>query len=141
MDRFFLSLLLLLLIATSAGAQQTIYFKKDHIYAGPGGKEIAVVTPVASDAVAPAAPSGLASSNVTSTSVQLSWSASSDTGGSGLAGYKVYRQLGTGANLPVGTVGAATLSFTDQPLQPNAAYTYTIVAFDNAQNHSAPSNA
>ena len=37
------------------------------------------------DQVAPAAPSGLASSNVTATSVQLSWSSSTDTGGSNLA--------------------------------------------------------
>ena len=131
--------LLLLLAAASADAQQTIYWKKDHVYAGPGGKEIAIVTPAPADQTAPTAPSGLASSNLTATSVQLSWSASTDTGGSGLAGYKVYRQVGTGASLPVGTVGA--LSFTDQHLQPNTSYTFTIVAFDNAQNHSTASNA
>src|SRR5437667_8924350 len=132
-------ILLLLLAAASADAQQTIYWKKDHVYAGPGGKEIAIVTPAPADQTAPTAPSGLASSNLTATSVQLSWSASTDTGGSGLAGYKVYRQVGTGASLPVGTVGA--LSFTDQHLQPNTSYTFTIVAFDNAQNHSTASNA
>jgi hypothetical protein len=31
-------------------AQQTIYWKKDHIYAGAGAKEIAVVTPTPSPA-------------------------------------------------------------------------------------------
>ena len=128
-------------LTSAAMAQQTIYFKKDHIYAGPGGKEIAIVTPLPLDQIAPTAPLNLSSSNITSTSVQLSWSASTDTGGSGLAGYKLYRQRGTGARLPVGTVGTSTLSFTDRPLQPATAYTYTVVAFDKDQNHSAASNA
>src|SRR2546422_5091191 len=45
------------------------------------------------DQTAPTAPSGLSSSNLTSTSVQLTWSGSTDPpGGSGLAGYKIYRQ-------------------------------------------------
>jgi chitodextrinase len=126
-------------IATrKAQAQTTIYFKRDHIYAG--GKEIATVSPAPTDQTAPTAPTGLASSNVTATSVQLSWGASTDTGGSNLAGYKVYRQMGTGASLPVGTVGASTLTFVDQgPLVPSTAYTFTVRAFDSAQNHSAAS--
>jgi len=70
-----------------AHAQTTIYWRKDHIHAG--GKEVATVTPAPSDQTAPSAPTGLASSNLTSTSLQLNWSASTDTGGSGLAGYKI----------------------------------------------------
>jgi chitodextrinase len=120
----------------SAEAQQTIYWKKDHIYNGPGGKEIATVTPAPSDQTLPTAPSGLSYSSVTSTSVQLNWTASSDTGGSGLAGYKIYR-----GSVPVGTVGAGTLSFQDPHLKASSTHTYTIRAFDNAQNHSAPSNS
>ena len=139
--RFPVWLALLLLVEASASAQQTSYWKKDHIYAGPSGKEIAIVTPLPGDQTAPTAPSGLSSGNLTSTSVQLSWNGSSDSGGSGLAGYKVYRQRGSGARLPVGTVGPSVLTFTDRPLQSGTPYTYTIVAFDNAQNHSAASNA
>ncbi len=123
---------ILLSIATTAFAQQTIYFKKDHIYNGPGGKEIAVMMPTPTDQTAPTGPTGLASSNLSATSVQLSWSGSTDSGGSGLAGYKVSRQLGTGASLPVGTVGPGVLNFTDQPLLPLTSYNYTVVAFDNA---------
>jgi hypothetical protein len=77
---------------------------------------------------------------VTATSVQLSWSAATDTGGSGLAGYKVYRQMGSGASLPVATVAAGTLSFVDKPLKPNQVYAYVIRSYDVAQNHSAASN-
>ena len=117
-------LLLMLMAAASADAQQTLNWKKDHIYAGPGGKEIAIVTPAPADQIAPGAPSGLASSNITARSVQLNWSASTDTGGSNLAGYKIYRQAGTGASLPVGSVGPGSLSFADQHLQPNTAYSF-----------------
>jgi endoglucanase len=132
---------LVTLIASSALAQQTIYWKKDHIYNGPGGKEIAIVTPLPSDQTVPTAPSGLGSSNLTSTAVQLSWLASTDSGGSNLAGYKIYRQRGSAVSLTVGTVGPGTLTFTDIHLQPSTGYTFKIVAFDNAQNHSAASNA
>jgi hypothetical protein len=119
--------------------QQTqIFWKKDHVYAGPGGPEIAIITPPATDATAPSAPT-LNLPTTGMTYVDLSWSASTDTGGSGLAGYKVYRRAGTGVNLPVGTT--TNLSFRDEPLKPGVTYAYTIVGFDKAQNHSTPSNS
>lgn len=100
------------------------------------------MVPAPADQTAPTAPTGLGSSSVTATSVQLSWSASTDSGGSGLAGYKVFRALAPNGAVPVGTVGPAVLSFTDQPLRPSTTgYNYTVVAFDNAQNHSAASNS
>ena len=132
----------MLAICALAEAQTTIYFKRDTIYAGPGGGAIATVTPPNSDTTAPSAPSSLGTTSTTATSVALSWTGSSDSGGSGLAGYKVYRQKGSGANLPVGTVNSSTTAFTDQgPLEPSTGYTYTLVAFDNAQNHSSASNS
>lgn len=131
----------ILLFASTAFGQQTISWKKDHIYNGPGGKEIAIVTPAPTDQTAPTAPTGLSSSSVTATSVQLNWSASTDSGGSGLVGYKVYRQLAPNAALPVGTVGPAVLSFVDQPLKPSTSYSYYVLSLDQAQNHSSPSNS
>src|SRR5438094_5411740 len=122
MRRHFIAFVLLVLTAMSTEiAPQTIYFKKDHIYAGPGGPEIAIVTPAPTDQTAPSAPT-LSQGTVTATSIQLTWSASTDTGGSLLAGYKIYRQRGSGANLPVGTVGIGTLAFRDEPLQPSTTY-------------------
>jgi hypothetical protein len=134
---------LILMMATCvvAEAQTTIYWKRDTIYAGPGGGAIATVTPASSDTSAPTAPSSLGVTSTTATSVALSWTGSSDSGGSTLAGYKVYRVKGSGANLPVGTVNSSTTAFTDAALEPNTGYTYTIVAFDNAQNHSSASNS
>jgi hypothetical protein len=62
---------ILVFVASSTMAHQTMYFNKDHIYAGAGGKEIAVVTPAPSDQILPTAPSGLTTSNLTSTSIAL----------------------------------------------------------------------
>ena len=54
---------------------------------------------------APSVPSSLMVTSTTSTSIALSWNASSDTGGSGLAGYRIYRD-GTA----IGTVASASTS-------------------------------
>jgi len=130
-----------LTVAFAIHAQTPVYWKKDHIYAGPGGKEIAIVTPPPSDTGVPTTPTNLASSNLTATSVQVSWTGSTDSGGSGLAGYKIYRRRGTGVILPVGTVSPGVTSFVDQPLLASTAYSYTVIAFDAAQNHSVASNS
>ena len=145
--------LLLLTISTSIAApqSQTIYFKKDHIYAGPGGPEIATVTPLPSDQTAPSVPTGLSTSNVTLTSVQVNWTGATTNADSTLAGFKVYRQQGSGASLPVGTVAAivgqgsppattTTYNFTDQPLTPGTGFTYVVRSFDQSQNHSSASS-
>ena len=50
-------ILLIVLAASLAIAQQTIFWKKDHVYFGPGGKEMAVVTPAPTDQTAPTTPS------------------------------------------------------------------------------------
>jgi endoglucanase len=141
MKRCALVLLWVVVFCAIAEAQTTIYWKRDHVYAGPGGGEIAIITPPTSDSTAPGAPSGLSVTSTTATSAALSWTGSSDTGGSGLAGYKVYRQKASGASLPVGTVNSSTTAFTDYGLPPNTSFTYTIVAFDNAQNHSSASGS
>ncbi len=136
--RTLVGLCLCVLLAVSLHAQQNIFWSRDHIYAN--GKEVATVTPQPSDQTAPTAPTGLNYSNVTATSATLSWSASSDSGGSQLQRYIIYRQIGSGPSLPVGTVNAGTVSFTDPHLQPSVSYNFTVRAFDGAQNLSVPSN-
>jgi fibronectin type 3 domain-containing protein len=118
------------LIATSVSAQ-TVYWKKDHIYAN--GKEVAVLMPAPADQLAPSAPTSLAASLITATSVRLTWTGSSDTGGSLLAGYKVYR-----GSVPVATVTSTMLD--EYNLSAGTTYTYTVAAFDNAQNISSLSS-
>ncbi|WP_214106013.1 cellulase family glycosylhydrolase [Acrocarpospora catenulata] len=47
------------------------------------------------DTTPPTTPGTPAASNITSTGATLTWTASTDSGGSGLAGYNVYRRVGT----------------------------------------------
>lgn len=86
------------------------------------------------DTTAPSVPAGLAATTVTETSVALTWNASTDTGGSGLKGYDVYR-----GSTKVGST--TTASYTDTGLTAATAYQYTVRATDNAGNVSAASAA
>ena len=82
------------------------------------------------DVVAPTAPSGLAASALTPTSLTLSWSASIDN--IGIAGYRVYRD-GTLVASPSSTSVALA------QLAASTSYSFTVAAFDTAGNVSPPS--
>ena len=99
-----------------------------------------VLSSGAGDTTAPSTPANLASSNVTETAASLSWSASTDdSGGSGLAGYRVYRRLSTEIVEQAQLVGTVTApSFADSGLTSGTAYEYRVVAYDVANNASAP---
>ena len=87
------------------------------------------------DTTAPSVPAGLTAGTVTDTSVALTWTASTDnTGGSGLAGYDIYR-----GTTKVGS--STTASYTDTGLTASTAYSYTVRAKDVAGNVSAASSA
>ncbi|MFK3651391.1 glycosyl hydrolase family 18 protein [Lysobacter enzymogenes] len=86
-----------------------------------------------SDTTPPSVPGGLASPSQTSSSVSLSWNASTDNaGGSGVAGYDVYRN-GSLAGSPSAT------NYTVNGLNASTSYTFTVRARDNAGNASAQS--
>ena len=78
----------------------------------------------------PSAPTGLEATSVASTRVALSWSPSSG----GLAGYTVYRD-----GSPIGTTRPDTTTFMDEDVTGSTTYTYSVDAFDLANDHSAPS--
>ena len=77
------------------------------------------------DTTAPSIPQNLIAAATGPTQVDLSWSASTDSGGAGLAGYRVVR----GGNLIATT---AQTNYKDTGLTPNTAYSYTVRAYDNA---------
>lgn len=83
------------------------------------------------DTQAPTAPTSLAASGTTSTSTNLSWTASTDN--VGVTGYDVYQ----GATLK-GSVTGTTYSVTG--LTASTAYTFSVKAKDAAGNVSASSN-
>jgi regulation of enolase protein 1 (concanavalin A-like superfamily) len=98
-------------------------------------------SPPPPDTQAPTVPTGLQATAVTTSSVTLGWIASTDLpnpGGTGVAGYYVYRNGNT--NTPVATVKSST-TFTDSGLTSGTTYTYQVAAFDAAvpANVSAPS--
>ncbi|MBR7837086.1 fibronectin type III domain-containing protein [Actinospica durhamensis] len=78
----------------------------------------------------PSVPSGVTADQESSSSVQISWGASS--GGAGVAGYDVYRN-GT----KVGT--STSTSYTDTGLSASTSYTYTVAAYDSSNDTSAQS--
>ena len=83
------------------------------------------------DTTAPSVPTGLAAPSKTSSSVTLSWNASTDNaGGSGVAGYDVYRNGGLAGS-------STSTGYTDSGLAASTAYTYRVRARDNAGNPSA----
>jgi pullulanase len=82
--------------------------------------------------VPPTAPTGLTAGTITSSSVALSWTAS--TSSAGVAGYNILR-----SGVKVGT--STTTSYTDTGLLASTSYSYTVTAFDSAGNTSAASAA
>ncbi|MEK7116938.1 MAG: fibronectin type III domain-containing protein [Patescibacteria group bacterium] len=84
------------------------------------------------DTILPSIPTNLVATPISSSQINLSWSASTDN--VGVTGYKIYRsgnQIGTSANT----------SYSDTGLSPSTAYTYTVSAYDAAGNTSAQSSS
>ncbi|NUS02157.1 MAG: hypothetical protein HOV97_06285 [Nonomuraea sp.] len=90
------------------------------------------------DTTPPTTPGTPAASGTTSSATTLTWGASSDSGGSGLAGYDILRATGD-TFTQVGT--STTTSYTDTGLSPSTTYRYRVRARDGAGNRSSESSA
>ncbi len=88
------------------------------------------------DTTKPTVPANLAATAPACDMVALTWSASSDSGGAGLRGYKLYR----GTTL-VKEIAVPATSTTDAGRSASTAYTYRVSAIDSANNESAQSSA
>lgn len=90
------------------------------------------------DTQAPTVPTGLTATVVSSSRINLSWSASTDN--VGVSYYQIYR----GGSL-LWTVYAPQVSFADTGLSPLTSYSYTVIACDasgiNCSAHSTPASA
>ncbi len=80
------------------------------------------------DTIAPTVPTGLAVSNETVSTLDLSWNASTDA--VGVAGYTVFRE-----GIEVGSTVLTT--FTDVGLVAATPYTYRVLSYDAANNKSS----
>lgn len=103
--------------------------------AGLGARALVQASPEppgADDILPPQVPRDLKAVAVSPELVNLSWSAAEDD--VGIAGYTVYRGRGE-----IVTLDGSTLAFSDTTVQPETEYRYRVDAFDEAGNHSEPS--
>jgi YD repeat-containing protein len=93
------------------------------------------------DTVAPGNPAGLNAVATSPTQINLTWTASTDSGGSGHAGYKIERCQGAGCTSGFTQIATATsTSYSNSGLVASTAYSYRVRAYDNAGNNSGYSN-
>jgi hypothetical protein len=91
-------------------------------------------TEPSTDNQAPSPPVNLSYNITSSTSIYLSWQASTDN--VGVTGYIIYRD-----DVEVGDTNGPTTYYRDSGLTPANSYTYTVKAYDAVRNLSAASNA
>jgi chitodextrinase len=104
---------------------------------------ISITTPANPVTPPPSAPTNVSATAVNSNQVSLTWVASKDSGGPGIAGYYVIRNGVTQATIGSnsGTVTIPT-SYVDRAVLPSTKYAYTVEAFDKSSPSlvSAPSS-
>lgn len=95
----------------------------------PSSATVTITSDDVTDTTPPTTPSNLSSTAAGCSLINLSWSPSTDTGGSGLAGYKVYR----GGSY----MGSTTATnYSDYSCAASTQYCYRVTAYDNAGNES-----
>ncbi|MGQ0605662.1 MAG: fibronectin type III domain-containing protein [Candidatus Nitrosotenuis sp.] len=103
----------------------------------------AVVQPTSSSALtAPNSPTGLSSTAVSPTQINLSWTAPTNNGGSAITGYKIEVKSGTGtfSNL-VSNTGSTTTTYSHTSLTTGTTYTYRVSAINSIGTSSTSSEA
>lgn len=124
-------------------APNTAYVYQVRAYDAAGNDSSYSATAAATtppDTTAPSTPTGLSATAISSTQIDLSWTASTDAGGSGLAGYRIYRCQGENCSnfgAPIAT--AVSNTYADSGRSPNTVYRYRIRAYDSATNESTDS--
>jgi chitodextrinase len=92
-----------------------------------------------SDTTPPSVPTGLSATAISSSQINLSWTASTDN--VGVTGYRIYRCQGTSCTPSVQVATSATNSYSDTALSASTAYVYAVAAYDAAGNVSAQSTS
>jgi len=87
------------------------------------------------DTERPTTPLNLIASNITDTSLELSWNASSDN--VSVSGYRIIEEI-SGV---ITQVAASSTTYLMNGLTPETSYKYKVIAVDAAGNESAPSNS
>jgi hypothetical protein len=80
----------------------------------------------------PDAPTGLTATAVSTSQINLSWSAPSNDGGSWITGYKIERQINSGPWITLITNTGPSTAYSDSGLTPDTTYTYRVSAINGA---------
>jgi hypothetical protein len=123
--------------AIGAGANLSAVFTTDadgNTRPSYGAWDIGAYQYFTPDVTAPSVPTALSAAAVSTSEIDLSWSASTDpaingAATSGLAGYKVYRD-----GSQIGTTAGTT--YEDTSLSSGTSYSYTVASYDNENNQS-----
>ncbi len=123
-------------------APLTLYYYRVRATNGAGDSgysNIASATTLA-DTTPPTAPTNLTATAVSSSQVNLSWTASTDN--VGVTGYKIQRCQSSGCTTfaQIAAPPGTGTTFSDTGLTPSTSYSYEIIAIDAAGNLSSPSN-
>jgi chitodextrinase len=92
-----------------------------------------------SDTQPPTTPTNLTATAISSSQINLSWTASTDN--VGVTGYRIYRCAGSGCTPSTQIATSATNSYQNTGLSANTAYVYRVAAYDAAGNVSAQSSS
>ncbi len=91
------------------------------------------------DTNAPSIPTGLTATAISSSRIDLSWTASTDN--VGVTGYNIYRCTGSGCTPSTQIATSATNSYSNTGLSASTGYVYRVAAYDAAGNVSAQSSS
>lgn len=94
-----------------------------------------LTTPPLRDTGRPTPPSDVTAATVSSTQIDIGWTAAMDDSGV-IAFYSVYRCQGTCSPSNAVATGVKTTTFNDKTAAPSTTYTYAVTAFDAAGNES-----
>lgn len=95
------------------------------------GPYTAIVQGTTADLIAPGLPGSVAAVAISSSTINITWTAASDTGGSGIAGYEILKDGVT--VLSVGDV----LQYSDTGLGGSSTHTYQVRSVDGSSNRGA----
>ena len=90
---------------------------------------------------APQSPTDLSATVISSSQIDLSWTAPSDDGGSAITGYQIEKSTdgGTSWSILVANTNSASTTYSDTGLSPSTTYSYRVSAINSAGT-SSPSN-
>ncbi len=94
-----------------------------------------ITTPTAPDTTPPVVPANLSATPLSPRQINLSWAASTDSGGSGLKSYNIYRN-----DVKLNSSPVTATTYGDATVRPATAYRYRIEAVDGAGNKSSQSS-